>query len=166
VNNVTRSIRRSINRDWRYRWKITVRADRVRYTAVSCPGGRWENEWGIVEPDPDRPKTHTKLTLKSGYSYDGCSVVPDAPGTEDASGFHDLVYQFMEAIACQWNKRLSVVRSFADHVFSDLMRQDKCPVRGLYFTGVRLFGGAFHWIAKQFTSDEPKKPKWRGMALA
>lgn len=150
MNNITRAINRNADPDWNYVWKYVNDAEKVRFVPVRCPGKRWENKWGIVEPDPERPKTHSRLTMKVGYAWDGCSIAPDAPGTKDGSGFHDLIYQFIELLACAWNVPVSVARRFGDRCFNELMRQDKCPVRGLYFGAVRVVGGAFHWLAKQF----------------
>lgn len=158
MNNLTRAISRAANPDWQYAWKLTLSGDLVRVVGAKARGP-FQNRWLSISPvDGGR----TEIRVLSGYSWDGCSVVPDAPGTHDASCAHDALYQFGEDIACSWGCKFSDVRAFADLAFSDLMRQDGCPVRGLYYAGVRIFGGAFHWLAKAL-SDRPQKPTWRGM---
>lgn len=146
MNNITRAINRNADQDWNYSWKLTLSSELVRFVNVPAPG-RFQNSWLTIDP-VDRKRT--EIRVAAGYSWDGCSIVPDAPGTHDASCIHDAIYQFGERIACAWNCDFSDVRAIADKSFSQIMRQDRCPVRGMYYAGVRLFGGAFHWLAKQF----------------
>ena len=154
MNNVKRAIGRAVNHDWQYDWKLTLSADVVRFVDLPCPH-IWENKFMRVEPDPapECQNLRTKITMRAGYSWDGCSVVPDAPGTHDASCVHDGGYQFCAAIASAWNMSQAAELQWFNKAFLQIMRQDKCPVAGLYYTGVYLFGRPFHWLAGIFSQE-------------
>lgn len=144
MNNVKRAVNRNVNPDWKYAWKFTLTADLVRVAQFHLHA-TFDNQWVRIEPDGPR---RTKITVKAGYSWDGCSVVPDAPGTRDASCIHDSIYQFSDQIGCQWNIERHKILDFGDEIFLQVMRQDKCPVAYLYYMGVRTFGGAFNLLGR------------------
>jgi hypothetical protein len=146
MNNLFRNLMRASNPDWEYKWKITLPADLVVEVDLDCRAV-FENEWFRIEPlDPGK----TRMTCKKGYSWDGCSVVPDAPGTERASCIHDELYQWAAPIANAWGCTVNTVLYWANHAFLQVMRQDKSPVAGLYYAGVQVFGPLYHTIAGWF----------------
>ena len=135
------------NRKWSYAWKFTLPTD--AFIIISSPGARpFQNEWLKIIP---LAEGRTLFRLFAGYSWDGCSVVPDAPGTKRASCLHDVMYQFSKEIAEAWGVSVGVVIGLADAAFLEVMRQDKCPVAGLYYAGVRVFGRPFRFFSSLFS---------------
>jgi hypothetical protein len=114
------------------------------------PGAKhFQNKWMEIIPlAGDR----AQVRISAGYSWNGCSWVPDAPGTKDASGIHDPMYQFSKEIAAAWGVRTSVVIGLADDAFLDVMRRDHCPVAGLYYAGVRVLGRPYRFFSSLFSS--------------
>ena len=131
---------RRSNRGWQYNWKLTRERALMRFVDVQFPGA-FANEWLQITPLPGQSRT--LIEVAKGYSWDGCSIVPDAPGTHDASCVHDALYQFKDDLCRSWNLDWPDLRRLADMAFRDIMRRDKSPVSGLYYIGVRLFGGVF-----------------------
>lgn len=72
------------------------------------------------------------ITINKGYSWNGCSYVPDFKGTYYASLIHDALYQY------------KVGRKIADSIFYDLMKRDKFKGAWIYYNGVKLFGRLFY----------------------
>ena len=72
------------------------------------------------------------VTIKKGYSWNGCNFVPDFKGTYYASLLHDALYQY------------KIKRSIADKIFLDIMRRDKFVGGWVYYKGVRIFGWIFY----------------------
>ena len=123
---------------WHYVWRYTRKEDLVRVVDLPCPKA-FQNEWVLLEPCG----SGTRITLRTGFSWDGCSVVPDAPGTEDASGVHDALLQFRRAISLAWGIPCSAFIAWANNAFRNIMRQDKSPVADLYYWGVVILGPAY-----------------------
>lgn len=73
------------------------------------------------------------VTIKKGYSWDGCSFAPDTIETYIASCIHDAFYQFH-----------FITRKRADKAFYDLLKQNKFPFAKIYYISVRLFGFIFY----------------------
>ena len=136
----------SSNGDWEYDWKLTLPEDLVIDLDLDCPAP-FENMWLKLE---SLGFGKCRATIRQGYSWDGCSVVPDAPGTKVASCFHDTIYQFVKDIAKAWGKSEWSTLYWANRGFLLIMRRDKSPVAGLYCWGVQIFGPAYHWIANLF----------------
>lgn len=136
----------NINRTWKYAWKFTLAAD--EFYIVEMRGAKYfSNEWLEIVP---LSEGRAQVRISAGYSWDGCSVVPDAPGTKRASCLHDAMYQFSEDIAAQWLLHDSEVLALADLAFREIMRRDGCPVSGLYYAGVRVFGRPFRFFSRLF----------------
>ena len=72
------------------------------------------------------------ITIDKGYSWNGCSYVPDFKGTYYASLVHDALYQY------------KVDRKIADLVFYDLMKRDNFKLKWIYYKGVYFFGKFFY----------------------
>ena len=72
------------------------------------------------------------ITVKKGYSWDGCTFAPDTKDTYEASCVHDALYQF------------NINRLKADLTFYDLLKQNKFPFAKTYYISVRLFGFLFY----------------------
>ena len=72
------------------------------------------------------------ITIKSGYSWDGCTFAPDTIKTHIASCVHDACYQF------------KINRFKSDRCFYDLLKQNKFPFAKIYYISVRLFGFLFY----------------------
>ena len=135
------------NRKWRYAWKFTLTED--AFIIISSPGAQaFQNEWLDIIP---LSEGRAQFRLFAGYSWDGCSIVPDAPGTKRASCLHDVMYQFADDIAMTWKVSGGTVLAIADAAFLEVMRQDKCPVAGLYYAGVRVFGRPFRFFSSLFS---------------
>lgn len=154
MTNIARNFCCLINRDWRYDWKLTLSEDLTLEVNLAMPAHcpAFNNLWVHLESvGPNR----VQITVRKGYSWDGCSIVPDAPGTRKASCVHDAIYQFAEAIATAFGWPVREVLRWADETFLQVMRQDHCPVAKLYYVGVRLFGGAFHSLARWLREEKP-----------
>jgi hypothetical protein len=61
------------------------------------------------------------------------------------------MYQFSKEIAEAWGVSVGVVIGLADAAFLEVMRRDKCPVAGLYYAGVRIFGRPFRFFSSLFS---------------
>jgi len=137
----------SLFRKWKYIYKYTLGAD--KFYIVRMPGAQpFQNEWLEIIP---LSEGLAQIRITQGYSWNGCSLVPDAPGTKDASGIHDPLYQFSKEIAKAWGVSAWTVLRLADDIFLDIMRRDKCPVAGLYYAGVRVFGRPFRFFSSLFS---------------
>jgi hypothetical protein len=135
------------NRKWKYAWKYTLPAD--AFIIISAPKAQaFQNEWMEIIP---LSEGRAQFRIVTGYSWDGCSIVPDAPGTKRASCLHDAMYQFADDIAMAWKISGGSVLAIADAAFLAVMRQDKCPVAGLYYAGVRVFGQPFRFFSSLFS---------------
>ena len=73
------------------------------------------------------------VTVKRGYSWDGCTFAPDFKETYTASLIHDVLYQFN-----------IVDREKADLVFYEILKQNGFRFAKIYYFAVRLFGGLFY----------------------
>jgi hypothetical protein len=134
-------------RRWKYAYKYTLGED--KFYIVRMPGAQaFQNKWIEIIP---LAEGLAQVRITAGYSWNGCSVVPDAPGTKDASGIHDPLYQFSKEIAKAWGVSVGVVIGLADDAFLEIMRRDKCPVAGLYYAGVRVFGRPFRFFSSLFS---------------
>ena len=138
----------NVNRTWRYSWKYTLGRD--DFCIVHMPGAKpYSGQWlEIIPISGDR----SQVRITQGYSWDGCSIVPDAPGTKAASCLHDALYQFSAEIAAAWGVSAWTVLRLADDIFLEIMRRDDCPVAGLYYAGVRVFGRPFRFFSSLFGS--------------
>lgn len=136
----------NINRTWKYAWKFTLPAD--EFYIVRMKGAKYfSNEWVEIVP---LSEGRAQVRISAGYAWDGCSVVPDAPGTKRASCLHDALYQFSDDIAARWLLDQSDVLRLADDAFLEIMRRDRCPVAGLYYAGVRVFGRPVRFFSRLF----------------
>lgn len=95
------------------------------------------NDWITIGPNG-------VLWIKSGYAWDGCSIVPDGPRGSDglpitwkASLIHDALYQYAIGNG-------TYTRAQADAFFREALHDCGFAFRGLYYVGVRLFGGLYH----------------------
>ena len=140
--------------EWAYDWKLTLSDDLMCDTPLDAPK-QFQNDWLTILPEPISGRG-CLIIVREGYSWDGCSVVPDAPGTRRASCVHDALYQFSRQIADAWGWSVNQVLRWANKAFRWLMHKDHCPVTGLYYAGVSIFGTAYHTIAGLFgSSDAP-----------
>ena len=81
--------------------------------------------WGKID--------HGYLTIKKGYAWNGCTIVPDTEQTYTASLLHDFGYQFHYA-----------KRNVVDKIFHKQLVEDKFRYAEIYYLGVRIFGGLFY----------------------
>ena len=137
----------NINRTWKYQWKWTLGSDLVRVVdlPVRAPV---ETEWLSIGATSDGK---AQITVRKGYSWDGCSIVPDAPRSKWASCCHDACYQYADALALAWGISQGAALAWADKAFLQIMRQDKCPVAGLYYAGVRVLGRPYRFFSSLFS---------------
>ena len=99
------------------------------------------------------------LVVEQYYSWDGCSpkftvfgkvfgtpdgkIVKGLPKTYYASLVHDVLYQNLE------NKNNPFNRKEIDLLFLYLLRVNDFHAAGLYYLGVRWFGGIYHKLNKR-----------------
>jgi hypothetical protein len=94
------------------------------------------------------------VTVKAGYSWDGCSVKvaqigPVYIGTPDgfknqtkyASLIHDVLYQFNKEINAENNNLLE--REEVDYIFYDQLKKVGWPFARIYYFAVRKLGKKF-----------------------
>lgn len=126
-------------------WKYTLEND-LEQGVADAAAPRFSNPWLVIERDG----AGTRIRVRAGYAWDGCTCAPDLPGTRLASCLHDAVYQFSEAIAAASGWSLRAVLRWGDRIFRDRMQSDGAarPVVWLYFVAVRLFGHLFHLVAR------------------
>jgi hypothetical protein len=74
---------------------------------------------------------------KKGFSYDGCSAVPDFNFGADCCGEHDFHYQDKNISRAEADKRLREC----------IQKKGYIVLPWVYWAGVRLFGGMF-WNKK------------------
>ena len=126
-------------------WKYTLEND-LEQGVADAAAPHFSNPWLAIERDG----AGTRIRVRAGYAWDGCTCAPDLPGTRLASCLHDAVYQFAEAIAAASGWSVRAVLRWGDRIFRDRMRADGAarPVVWLYFVAVRLFGHLFHLAAR------------------
>ena len=122
-------------------WKYRLDGD-IEHSIADEAAPRFSNPWLTIERDGDR----TRIRVRAGYAWDGCTGAPDLAGTRQASCLHDAVYQFAEAIGAASGWSVRAVLRWGDQLFRERMQADGAarPVVWLYFLAVRLFGYAFH----------------------
>ena len=116
-------------------------------------GPEWSGEWLSIRRVPGRETCDSwVLDLAAAFPWDGCTGVPDAAGTDDASALHDAVYQAAELIAQVAGWSVRKVLRWADEVFLERMLDDgSAPaVAYTYYAGVRLLGGLYHGLRRWF----------------
>ncbi len=143
--------------------KVSLDAyDRVRYQldreyAIAVP------EW-VGKPAFDLPYLRFDgstgiLTARPGFIWDGCSggigpfhywegnVEPETgkPQTWEASLFHDLGYENLDAIAAAWGVPVEEVRALFDRLFNDLATKHRFVFARQYYWMLRIVGGVAHW---------------------
>lgn len=132
------------------RYKYTL-AESLRVPLALLPGNApaFQNRWLRIEPHSE-PEQPAFLEVSTGFSWDGCSVVPDLTGTYRAACVHDAVYEFAEDIADANQMTVGAVLRWADSVFLAMMLQDGAGafVAYLYYAGVMLFGYTYHKLAR------------------
>ena len=122
-------------------WKYRLDGD-IEHSIADEAAPRFSNPWLTIERDGDG----TRIRVRAGYAWDGCTGAPDLPGTRQASCLHDAVYQFAEAISAASGWSVRAVLRWGDRIFRERMRADGAarPVVWLYFLAVRLFGFGFY----------------------
>ena len=134
-------------------WNYTLTAPAVFVFDVAHAGlVPFHNDWIAIALTWDGTRETVTVTLAVNYAWDGCSVVPDYPGTLEASAVHDALYQFSEAIAAAWGRWAPAVLMWADNRFYDAMAWYRVPwyIRWTYRAGVGCFGLIYHEGAKLF----------------
>ncbi len=76
--------------------------------------------------------------LKKGYSYDGCTGVPDFDFGQDCCGEHDFHYQDNDITRAEADRRLRKC----------IQKKGYIILPWVYWLGVRIFGGQY-WNKKQ-----------------
>ena len=105
------------------KYKFTL--DEPLYTySVELKDIYYSNKWIMV--------CNGFVTIKSGYSWDGCTFAIDTKKTYIASCVHDAMYQF------------KIDRHKADLVFFDLLKSSGFEFAKLYFFAVRCLGWLFY----------------------
>ena len=120
----------------------------LKHTAIPK---EFHHRWFSVDRARDADGGETVvITVAKDYAFDGCSVVPDFPGTVEASLVHDALYQFADDLARAWSWSVWSVLRFADLRFADVMVFYKVPaaLRRTYYAGVVVFGWVYNRGAK------------------
>ena len=93
------------------------------------------------------------ITIAPGYSWDGCTLAPDLPGTYAGGALHDALYQFVDEIVKAWPgwTVLRVLR-LADAIFFERMIADGAGrfVAMIYTGAVRIVGYPFNRLMRLF----------------
>lgn len=108
---------------------------------------KFESKWLVIDDKG-------KITVRMGYSWDGCSFkfnvidllvvgTPDGivdintmkPKTYYASLIHDALYQYMFYH--------SITRKEADRLFYGMLKENNFLLRGIYYFAVRCIGWIF-----------------------
>lgn len=105
------------------KYKYTLKEPLYTYS-VELKDVYFSNDWIMV--------CNGFITIKKGYSWDGCTFAPDTIETHIASCVHDACYQF------------KVNRLKSDRCFYDLLKQNKFSFAKIYYISVRLFGFIFY----------------------
>ena len=128
-------------------WRFTLLRPQM-FALGDSPSRPFANDWIMVG-------RNGVITIAQGYAWDGCSVVPDGrrgsdglPVTWRASLIHDALYQF-----CIDNGVYT--RQQADAAFRERLRMDGFALAGVYYAGVRLFGGLFHAMGREGQHEPP-----------
>ena len=104
-------------------YKYTLKKP-LRLFSKELIGYFFNNEWISI--------VNGYITIREGYSWNGCTFAPDFEATIDASCVHDAMYQF------------EIDKELADKTFYDLLKQNKFPLAKIYYISVRLFGFLFY----------------------
>jgi hypothetical protein len=84
-------------------------------------GVQYVCEWGIIYDG--------LLTIKKGYSWDGCTCAIDTDRTYSACLVHDFLCQFRP-----------IVRAKRDAIFYKILRANKFELSKLYYYAVKFYG--------------------------
>ena len=104
-------------------YKFTLASTLSAYSR-ELQGVYFHNDWLMV--------CNGFVTIKRGYSWDGCTFAPDTLETYEASCVHDALYQF------------KIDKMKSDKAFYDLLKQNGFQLAKIYYISVRLFGFIFY----------------------
>jgi len=105
------------------KYKYTLTSDFKRYISglkhvtMSC-------EWGSIN--------YGYITIKKGYSWDGCTCAVNTKRTYAGCLIHDFLCQFKP-----------ISKPAIDLVFLSIMDEDNFEFAYLYYLAVRIFGWLF-----------------------
>lgn len=97
---------------------------------------RFRSEWLIT----NWSGTSLSLAVPANYAWDGCTVVKDWAWNKRGSLFHDALYQYAG--------QHGIPRHVCDYFFFKVCLEDshewwESVMAGIYYLGVRAFGGYF-----------------------
>jgi len=92
--------------------------------------------------------------LKKGFSYDGCTAVPDFDFGYDCCGEHDTYYQSKEISRAEADERLRlcILKKGLPQEILGVKYNSNWLLAGAYYVGVRL-AGWFFWNRKRKVVD-------------
>jgi len=127
-------INRKAGKRWRY---TTLRTTRIKLDPPIDEELSFRDRNGIewVRMSPTSCGK-TCMSIREGYSWDGCTIVPDI-GQHLPSVLHDALYQW------RLTEHFPFTRRECDDAFLDLMKLSGFPLALVYWRGVRVFGGLF-----------------------
>ena len=105
------------------KYKLTLKEHLYTYS-VELKDVYFSNNWLMI--------CNGYITIKKGYSWDGCTFAPDTKSTYEASCVHDALYQF------------KIDKQKRDLAFYDLLKQNGFTLAKIYYISVRLFGFLFY----------------------
>lgn len=132
---------------WDFAFSYTLIRDLIRDTTVTARGGFF-NRWLKIVPTA----AGSRIIVFRRYTWDGNTGVPNPPGSYDGSALHDAIYQFAEEIAKAWGCTVGEVLEYGNLVYGQVLREDKCPVAGLYAGAVGIVGAPYHYARRWIRS--------------
>jgi hypothetical protein len=121
--------RYATNRTIRVKFKSPLFTDNKHYYFLDSKGKCWMMIFDNI------------ITIKKGYAWNGCSPkiwfgiwwgTPDFEKTIFASLVHDILLQFHKT------QHFPLKRDQIDHIFKEILKLSKFPLRAIYYFGVRL----------------------------
>lgn len=122
---------KALDPDWNYTNKKLLFVQ-IHGMPVSDPVGFYDDEgrlWLTLNKNG--------LFIEAGYSWDGCTGVPDKDEAMLACFVHDALCQFKNA------EQMPLTKRQIDEIFYLIMKASGFCGAWLYWAGVRMMGGLF-----------------------
>ncbi len=94
------------------------------------------------------------LWVSAGYEWDGASVVLTTDCIVLASLLHDIIYDYVVALAAAWDVDRDVVREFGDGLFRIKLHRQRSWARRIYPYVVERVGGLWNEVGLLFRNEK------------
>lgn len=123
--------RKTLNEKWKYILEAPLQ---IKLNSITNLKGVF---WSVGSRKPTKLAFINKdlLTIQPGYAWDGATCAPDFPGVMRASLVHDAELQFLQIPEYSQYRTVYLI----DRLFFDLMKEDKFPLKEIYFSAVRTY---------------------------